>query len=84
MGGLVSIFQFKTGVFSKTFDKFSIWESKDQIAIQVKCFWPHEMFPIEGLDETPIVALGSFDTIVFHKVEGGQLFFRIEKPLSAK
>jgi len=33
------------------------------------------MFPVEGIDDTPIVVLSSFDTLAFHKVEGGQLFF---------
>lgn len=51
--------------------------------MSLKSFKPHEVFPVEGIDETPIVVLSSFDTLAFHKVEGGHLFFRIEKPLSA-
>jgi hypothetical protein len=71
----VNVFQYKTGMFTKNFEKFPLRDSKEFITITLKCFKPHEMFPIEGIDDTPIVALASFETIVFHKVEGGTMFF---------
>jgi len=42
------------------------------------------MFPIEGLDDCPIAVLGSFESIGVYKIEGGHLFFRVDRPLSAK
>lgn len=54
------------------------------MTFHLQTYRPHELFPIDGVDGIPIVALGSFDSIALYKIEEGHLFHWIERPLSAK